>query len=81
MIYADETSRCEPLSNGRAHELPLLDEEEELKEQRYRKKMSRARKELEALKGDNAGRSEAERTALRRKIQTFLARNDEITAE
>jgi len=81
MIYADETSRCEPLSNGILHKHPPLDQKEELKEQKEREKITRARKELDALKSDNAGRSEAERTAVKRKIQIFLARNDEITTE
>ncbi len=71
MIYADETSRCEPLSNGRVEELPPLDQKEELKEQKDRGKITRARKELDALKCDNAGRSEAERTAVRRKSRYF----------
>ena len=54
---------------------------EELKEEKKKKTITRARKELEALKSDTAGRSEADRTLMRRKIQTFLARNEEITVE
>ena len=54
---------------------------EELKGKKEEKKLKRALKEVNALRSDNAGRSEADRTAVWRKIQIFLARNDEITTE
>ena len=54
---------------------------EKLKETKEGKKLKRALKELNALKSDNAGRSEADRTAVWRKIQIFLGQNDELTTE
>jgi len=64
LFFSDETSRSERPIRGRAHEHSTLIKEE-LKEQKKNKTMTRARKELQALKCDNAGRSEADRTVVR----------------
>ena len=79
-LLSDETTRSGRPIRSRAHEPSTL-ATEELKEEKKKKKITRARKELEELNVDTAGRSEADRTWMRRQIQTFLARNDEITVE
>jgi len=78
----DDTSlrKLRSQNNGRAEEPPAMSKEE-LKDNKVKKRQLKAAKELEDLKQDNAGRYEADRTAIRRKIQAFLSRNDEITAE
>jgi hypothetical protein len=45
------------------------------------RKRSRMLKELNGLIEDNAGKSERERTSIWRKIQKYLARNDDIANE
>ena len=81
-FVSDDTSlrKLRSQNNGRTEEPPPM-AKEDLKENKVKKKALKAIKELEDLKQDNAGRIEADRTAVRRKIQTFLSRNDEITAE
>ena len=45
------------------------------------RKRARMLKELDGLLEDNAGKSERDRSTIWRKIQKFLARNDEIANE
>ncbi len=45
------------------------------------RKRARMLKELESLKEDNAGKSKRDRTALWRKLQKFVSRNDDIATE
>lgn len=61
--------------------MPPTIPKEDLKGAKENKKRLRAMKELEELKVDNAGHFEADRTVMRRKIQVFLSRNNEITSE
>ena len=81
LALSDEASRSkEP--TVRPTDEPSTSLKEELKEAiKEDKKIKRARKELESLKDDIAGRAEADRTAVRRRIETFIARNDEISKE
>ena len=45
------------------------------------RKRARMLKELESLEKDNAGKSERDRTALWRKLQKVVSRNDDIATE
>jgi len=45
------------------------------------RKRARMLKELDGLLEDNAGKSERDRSTIWRKIQKFLARNDDIANE
>ena len=79
-ILTDESSRRTRRQDVKAEDA-TVNEKEKLNDPKESRKRLRALKELEDLKVDSAGRVEADRTAIRRKIQTFLSRNDEITAE
>ena len=45
------------------------------------RKRAKMLKELESLEEDNAGKRERDRVALWRKLQKFVARNDDIATE
>ena len=81
-FHSDEysTRKLRSRING-GPQVPPTIPKEDLKGKKENKKRMRAMKELDELKVDNAGRVEADRTLVRRKIQVFLSRNDDITSE
>jgi hypothetical protein len=54
---------------------------EDAEDGRRMRKRARMLQELNGLIEDNAGKSERDRTIIWRKIQKFLARNDDIANE
>jgi len=58
-----------------------VEETKDVVDGRRLRKRSRMIKELDGLLEDNAGKSERDRSTIWRKIQKFLARNDDITNE
>ena len=54
---------------------------EDAEDGRRMRKRARMLQELNGLIEDNAGKSERDRTTIWRKIQKFLARNDDIANE